>query len=101
MARKPKMSVEEAFKASECFEAFDQIPKSQKLHSRPDICAMLYMSKKMGGKGFIIDTSTFEAIYFGFSNNQMRKLNEADIVYLSRCGVFYDRDAKSLAMLTH
>lgn len=73
---------------------FEKIPKEQRRHDRPDLCAMLYLHEKLGGKDKMITASEHDQIWFEFDN--LDKLTEEDVIYLLRCGVFYDIDNLSM-----
>ena len=69
---------------------FEKIPKAQRRHHRPDICAFIFIDEKMPGKGDIISGSRFDeyTIDAGPENyDDPWPLTEDDVIYLLRCGI--------------
>ena len=62
----------------------------QKRHIRPDMCAMLYLHEKFGGTGDAVCAAGHDEIWLDWRPADLAILTEADVVYLSRCGVRYD-----------
>ena len=74
---------------------FDNIPEDQRRHTRPDLCAMIYLQEKLGGTGDVIGGAEHDEIFLDF--NDIEKLTEEDVLYIARCGVRYNEGG--LAML--
>lgn len=70
---------------------FDRIPEKDQLHPLRDICAMLYMHRKMGGVNYKgIGAAEHDEVFFAWDT--IGDLTEDDVIYLIRCGVEYDGD---------
>ncbi|MDO8640460.1 MAG: hypothetical protein Q7R33_02860 [Nitrosarchaeum sp.] len=66
---------------------------------RPDLCAFLLLDKLVPGKFDIVSAAEHDEIYLDCDVNKLaEKATEADVVYLVRCGVWYDSETDSLAM---
>jgi len=90
------MTVDEMFdRHADEFMKFDRI--ENKLHPRPDLCAMLYLHERFGGEGDAIDGSSHDIAWLDWDPDQ---LTEEDVIYIRRCGVHLDRATDSLAMFT-
>lgn len=76
--------------------AFEKI--EDKRHSRPDVCAMLYLHEKLGGEGDAVTAAEHDEIFLEWEEEDVKKLNEEDVLYITRCGVRYDSDTECLAM---
>ena len=70
------------------------------LHPCGDLCAMLYLSKLLPTKQRdFIGAAEHDAIYFCHDIcTQCHLFTEEDIIYLLRCGVYYDEEVDSLMM---
>lgn len=79
------------------FLKFDRIPEADRRHPRPDLCAMLYLHERFGGDGDAVAAAEHDQIWLDWDGSG---LTEADVIYLYRCGVRYDRSVDSLAMFT-
>ena len=83
-------------KANDEYHKFEKIPKAERRHSREDLCAMIYLDEKLGGKGDAVSAAEHDQIWLGFE--KLERLTEEDILYITRCGVMYDSDTDSLFM---
>lgn len=84
----PSTEVEGWFKThGDEFLKFERIPAYARKHSRPDLCAMLYLHDKFGGKGDAVACAAHDEIWLDWEANV---LTEEDVIYLHRCGVRYD-----------
>lgn len=72
-----------------------RILSCQRLHPRPDICAMLYVHNFDPNDRDIVSCAEHDEIWFDF--NAFDKLTEDDVIYLLRCGIRWDDDARMLA----
>lgn len=77
------------------FLKFDRITEAERRHSRPDLCAFLYLHDRFGGDGDIVDGARHEEIFLSVPP---KDIAEEDVVYLHRCGVRYDIEQDSLCM---
>jgi hypothetical protein len=90
------MEVAELFeKHKDEFLKFDRIPESERRHERPDLCAMLYLHERFGGTGDAVDGAEHDEIALAW---RPEELTEADVIYVTRCGVRYNSKWRSLAM---
>lgn len=90
-------SVDDLFKKVDNeYHKFEKIPKAERRHERQDLCAMLYLHEKLGGKGDAVSAAEHDQIWLGFE--KLEKLTEEDVLYITRCGVMYDSDTDSLFM---
>lgn len=89
--------IEELFmKYDDEYTEFDKI--ENKRHPRPDICAMIYLHEKLGGKGDAVVCAEHDQIWLNWEKKEIKKLTDEDVLYITRCGVRYDSDTESLAM---
>jgi len=89
---------EQFHKYEDEFLKFERIPLAKRLHLRPDICAMLYISN-LFPEAIGIDIIIFaEHEIFGVPIPD--KLTDEDVIYLSRCGVHYSTEFECLAFFT-
>lgn len=92
------MTLYEMFEAADDdFLEFECIPPDERRHSRPDLCALLYLHEKLGGEGDAICAAEHDKIWLDFDG--LERLTPEDVLYLSRCGVRYDDEIESLCML--
>lgn len=82
-------------KYTDDFLKFEDIPKGERWHSRPDLCAMLYLHEKYGGDGDAVSASEHDIAYLDWRPDI---LSDEDVLYLTRCGIHYEDDA--LCMFT-
>ena len=81
------------------FLQFDRVqdPPSQ----RRDICAFLLLDKLVPGKGDIIACAEHDQIWLDVAVDDLEDVaTEDDIIYLLRCGVWYDDGEDCLCMWT-
>lgn len=103
-----RMTLEERFEAAnEEHHKFDRIPKRDRPSRRADLCAFIRLDKLVPepaagyGADSIISCSEHEVIYFGIDPETLNKVaTDEDILYLVRCGVWYDSELDSLSMFT-
>lgn len=76
---------------------FERIPIADRRHVRPDICALVYLHEKLGGKVGDNAICSAEHDQVWFTWGKLGRLTEDDVLYLTRCGVFYDSDTDSLS----
>ena len=72
-----------------------------KLSTRPDLCGFLYLEKlcPVGYDEDLIAASEHDQIYLSIDCDELEKVaTEDDILYLCRCGIFYDDDQECLSM---
>jgi hypothetical protein len=67
---------------------FERIPEPDRRHPMRDLCGMIYLYEKIGGKGDIIKGAEHDVIHLADEDECGDKLSEADVLYLSRCGIF-------------
>lgn len=83
---------------------FERIPKQKRKHCRADICAFIYLHEKLAPNETknLIGGAGDEVIYFDFPDQDLEKLTEDDVIYLTRCGILYSNvnysGSKSLFM---
>lgn len=83
-------------KADDEFLKFERIPEADRRHSRPDLCAFLYLHEKLGGKDDVLRAADHDKVWLEFDG--LGRLCEDDVIYLRRCGVRYDEEADALCM---
>lgn len=88
--------------ASELFEKhngeflkFERIPKAERRHARPDLCALLYLHERFGGAGDAVTCAEHDEIGLAWEADE---LTEDDVIYVTRCGVRYQSEWDALAM---
>ena len=68
-----------------------------KLHSRPDLCAMLLLAKLFPGEDDIISATGHKVVYFGVDCDLLAKIAcEKELLTLRRCGLFYSTEYECL-----
>ena len=68
---------------------------------RPDLCAFLLLDKIVPGSYDIICGAEHDIFWLSVSPEEFcNSCSESDLIYLIRCGVFYDEDVDSFAMFT-
>src|SRR5438552_254934 len=80
------------------FLEFKNIPLGQRKYHRPDLCAFLYLEERLGRgeEKDLIDGAGHEEIFLSYESQDIAKLTEEDVLYISRCGVRYDERNESL-----
>jgi len=78
--------------ASDEFLKFDRIPETERLHSRPDLCAFLYLDRKQPGNRDIIGAASHDEIWISYDYDKT-PLTQEDVTYLHRCGVRFSDDS--------
>lgn len=64
------------------------------LHTRPDICAMLYLHNLQPGDTDLVRGSSTEEVYFDLDIPKLAEtITKTDIIYLIRCGVLFEKYA--------
>jgi hypothetical protein len=79
------------------FREFGRIaaPPSQ----RPDLCAFLLLDKLLPGDRDIVACAEHDQIWLNVDIDELAEVaSKDDVVYLLRCGVWYDGDVESLSM---
>lgn len=102
------MELKDRFEAvNEEHHKFDRIPKRDRPSRRADLCAFIRLDKLVPepaagyGADAMISCSEHEEIYLGIDPEALNKVaTDEDILYLVRCGVFYDTSVDSLSMFT-
>ena len=90
----------------EIFEKFDDESSSNfylienKLSTRPDLCGFLYLEKLCPGHDEdLIAAAEHDQVYLSIDCDELEKVaTEEDVLYLCRCGIFYDDDQECLSM---
>ncbi len=85
-------------KVEDEYGEFENIPEADRRHPRPDICALIYLHEKLGGKGDAISAAEHDEIYLDWEKSRLEFMTEEDVLYVTRCGVRYDPDTDCLAM---
>lgn len=82
------------------FLKFDRIDESQRPYSSSDVCAFVYLDRLFPSeKGIdMVAGAEHDEIYLRIEEDQVARLTDADILYLTRCGVRYDSEFSGLAM---
>ena len=80
------------------FLAFEKIPVGDRRHSRPDLCAFLYLHEKLGGEHDMVRSAEHDEIWLDYEEEDAAKLSLDDLIYLHRCGVRHDSDTGRLCM---
>jgi len=66
---------------------------------RPDICAFLLLDKLLPGERDIISCAEHDQIWLDIDTEELAKVaTKEDVIYLLRCGVWYEEDTESLSM---
>ena len=89
----------------ETFEKFDDESSSNfylienKLSTYPDLCGFLYLEKLCPAHDEdLIAAAEHDQIYLATDCDELEKVaTEEDILYLCRCGIFYDDDQECLS----
>lgn len=89
----------------ETFEKFDDEQNrfhliENKLSTHPDLCGFLYLEKLCPGHDEdLIAAAEHDQIYLSTDCDELSKVaTEDDVLYLCRCGIFYDDDQECLSM---
>lgn len=94
------LDLEAAFeKFSDEYNEFDRV--ENKLHSRPDLCAFLFLDtlQPSAGRDLIQGARHEEMIFLDVDCEALAEmLTEDDVLMLVRCGVQYEVEEESLAM---
>lgn len=91
----PTMSVELLFdKHATEYNRFDKISREARLHENKAACALQYIVNLSGDKsGEKVDIVSYgEGVSLSHPDLDLNAMTEADVVYLLRCGVKYDRE---------
>lgn len=82
------------------FIKFENIPKSDRPFTSPDICAFALLDKKFPAeRDFdMVSCAGHDEIYLRIESEQIAQLTDDEILYLTRCGVRYEDDTESLAL---
>lgn len=90
------IDIQEMFnKFDDDYGKFDDV--TDKLHNRPDLCAMLILDKLIPGNRDMVYASSHDVIYLDVDLDELAKVaTESDIRNLSRCGVRGDSDSLSM-----
>jgi len=89
--------MEQSFDAvNDEFLRFDRIENP--LSKRPDLCGFLYLDKLFPRERDMISAAEHDEIWLDIDIEEIYKLSEEDIIYLTRCGIRFDRETESLAM---
>lgn len=83
--------------ATDPYRKFEEIPEKDRLHPNRRICAFLKVY------GLMKDPTKFDVcaehdIIYLTTVDSLKEITDEDIVYLHRCGIFYDSNSDSLAM---
>ena len=80
-----KPSLRDMFEAvDDQYGKFENIPEDQRKHPQSDVCALMYVYEKNGGKNPIAGAE-HDVIYIALDEDA--PLTEEDVLYLTRCGV--------------
>jgi hypothetical protein len=74
---------------------FEAIPESDRRHSRRDLCGMLLLAERIPIHGHtdIVTSASHDQIWFaGPKYGEDWPLDEADVIYLLRCGICWDSE---------
>lgn len=96
-SEEPIINVEEMFdKHEDSHGKWDQIPNAEKRHPVRQMCAFMYIYEQApADKHRVVGGAEHDLIWL---NCDQTKLTEDDVLYLRRCGVWYDSESDSLAM---
>lgn len=79
---------------------FEDIPEAERLHQRADLCGMLYLAERFPckNKRDMVCSAEHDQIWYDAAPDDEGNwpLTEADVIYLYRCGIWYDSDTDSL-----
>jgi hypothetical protein len=82
------MTLHDRFEAAHKeYLTFNDIPEADRRHSRPDLCAFIYLHEKLSGDGDMIAGADHDEIRLDYSADDCKKLTDEDILYITRCGV--------------
>ncbi len=92
------IDVEATFeKVNDEFLQFDRIESPP--CKRPDLCAFLKLDELVPGDRDLVAAAAHDQIYLGVTKKALAEVStEDDVIYLARCGVFFERDSDSLSM---
>lgn len=89
---------------SETFEKYnDEFGKfenvSNKLHSRPDLCAFILLDKLVPDTGDVVASARYDEIFLSIDCEKLaQSAKEGDILTLVQCGVMYSDEYDCLSM---
>ena len=81
---------------------FELIPTAERRHERPDLCAMLLLAERFpvrNGRDLIC-SAEHDQIWFDTERDEYESpwpLSEADVIYLLRCGFFWDSSVDNIS----
>ena len=79
---------------------FESIPEAERRHSRSDLCGMILLAERFPVENDrdMVCSASHDQIWFdaGPNDDGNWPLDESDVVYLYRCGIWYDSDTDSL-----
>lgn len=78
---------------------FDDIPPDSRLHQSRKLCGMLKAASLMKRPETFSMHAEHDIIYL-CDENELGPIADDDLVYLSRCGIFYDALCECLAVFT-
>lgn len=82
------------------FLIFRNIPDAERPCSSQDLCAFVYLDKKFPDdkNRDMVSAAEHDQVWLRITEEQIATLTEADVLYLTRCGVFHEDDSDSLSM---
>ena len=78
---------------------FNDILPSEKLHSIQKLCGFLYIASLLKPNERFEMHAEHDILYLA-GENDMRELTNEDILYLLRCGIYWDSEFECLHMWT-
>lgn len=80
--------------------SYDSIPAEKRLHPSRHLCRLLAVASMMKAPEKFSVHAEHDIIYLCEIGELREDLTSDDIIYLARCGVFYDSECACLACFT-
>lgn len=85
---------------SDDFLVFSCIPESERPFSSSDLCAWVLLDRRFPDEKNrdMVSAAEHDEIWLRITSEEIAQLTDAEILYLTRCGVRYDDDLGALCM---
>lgn len=78
---------------------FERIPKEQRLHPSEDLCGLMKVASLMKKPERFCLNGGHEQIWLA-DHKDLKPLTDADVIYLLRCGIWWDTGNDCLSTFT-
>ena len=97
----PRKNVHDVFEKHSDDEhlKFERIPKAERLHPSDDLCGLLKVASLMKNPAKFSMNAGHDQIWLA-DWDDLKQLTEEDVVYLLRCGIWWDGDVDCLSTFT-